>query len=225
MEYWRIPRLPDDLTVAIAAGGPSLSREDLRAVCDDENTATIGINNVCFMAEEISRPLWLHYFCDKKWHDWHGDSLTYRNMAARHRVTLGNADIPDSGLRRLRNLGRDGWHPLERDGICAGRNSGFQALYLALMTGCARVLLLGYDMRIVEREAHWHPPHPAGNPHPHSLDRFAEMIDTLRPVAQQCGIDVVNVTPGSALNSFRHSTLKQELQGDDRKSEIESGRV
>ena len=214
MEFWRIPKLPDDLTVAICAGGPSMNRADLRTVCRDENTAVIGINNVAFMAHEIGETLWMHYFCDPKWFEWHGDSDAYQNMRARHRVTLGAADLPETRLKRLRALGMDGWEPFTRDGIYAGRNSGYQCLYIALMTGCARVLLLGYDMRHVDREAHWHDAHPAGNPQPHTLERFKEMVALLAPVALDCGIDVVNVTPESALTAFRRSTLEQELQDD-----------
>jgi hypothetical protein len=92
-------------------------------------------------------------------------------------------------------------------------NRGYAAVHIALHTGAARVLLLGFDMH----GKHWFGSHSRRapnnrlltDPSPHSFALWCERFNDLRGAA---GADIVNCTPGSALKAFRFSRLEDELE-------------
>ncbi len=97
--------------------------------------------------------------------------------------------------------------------IHQGANSGFQALNLAVLMGAARVLLLGYDMGSSDAKTHWHGNHPAGLNNP-GAQNFANWIAAFNSAAGQAiaaGIDIVNCTPGGALDCFARQELSEAL--------------
>lgn len=83
------------------------------------------------------------------------------------------------------------------DGISSGTNSGLAGLHVAIQRGAKRVLLLGFDMR----GTHYFGPH-VGLKNT-SEARFVEFRNQFARYAQQLrGVEVLNCTPGSALNCF-----------------------
>lgn len=207
--YWSIPRLPRGQTVAILAGGPSLTLADVCAV--SQRWRTIAINDSYRLVTEAGGSAWLHYFCDAKWYAWHKDRPEFAARAAGMTATLENRGHDMPGIFHLRNLGQMGWEPGTRDGIFAGRNSGYQALYIALMAGAARVVLLGYDMTTEGDRTHWHGGHPAGRPNAHTFERFSETLDQIAKIALGIGCDVVNTSPITTLRCFRRAALQEEI--------------
>lgn len=91
--------------------------------------------------------------------------------------------------------------------IHQGGNSGYQALNLAVLLGCARVLLVGYDMK----GDHWHPPHEAVNPGECEFARWRVNFETTIPDLERAGVEVLNCTPGSALECFPRANLEDCL--------------
>lgn len=70
--------------------------------------------------------------------------------------------------------------------------------------GVSRLLLLGYDMK----PGHWH-----GN-HPGALNKQAPFHDWLkrfRDAAPELEMEVINCTPGSALDAFPRMSLENAL--------------
>lgn len=98
-----------------------------------------------------------------------------------------------------------------------GHSSGYQALNLAVLMGCSRILLVGYDMR-----------YPQGKPR-HYFDKLSATVGEYPPelrkwstfegllrcyesVARQPGLPpIINCTVGSAMTCFPMGCLTEEL--------------
>jgi len=210
MDYWEIPKLPPETTVCIIGGGPSLTAEDVTSVCGT-GWRIIGINDAYLLVDRAGGSMWVHYFCDRKWYLWHHERPEYARRQTDFTVSLENVGFHMGDVKRLQNLGREGWHSAIRHGVCTGRNSGFQAIYLAMMAGAARIVLLGFDMDRTPGRSHWFGNHPAGNPDGDALGRFASEISKLAKTARQIGCEIINASPHTKLTCFERVTLKEEI--------------
>lgn len=195
---WTIPRSLTGRTVAILASGPSMSQ----AVADAVRAA--GIPAIAINTTHRLAPwAWMLYAADREW--W----LHPGNADAQHFAGLKVCCQPVPGVLQLRNAGSVGYSD-EADCVHTLGNSGGQALQIAVKAGAARVLLCGFDMR---DNGHWHGHHPAGlrDTEWQTYAEWVKRFEKIAPVLAQRGVDVVNVTPGSALTCFRTSTLEAEL--------------
>lgn len=93
-----------------------------------------------------------------------------------------------------------------------GSNSGFQAVNLAghLLGWKGRILLVGFDMRRVGGRAHFFGEHPKGL---RATRTYKSFIDAFRRAAKALppGVEIVNCTPGSALDCFPVMELADAL--------------
>ena len=112
----------------------------------------------------------------------------------------------DQDMNAIKCMGCSGESGLEtndRRALRMGRNGGFQAINLAVHLGAARIILLGYDMQLVDGENHWigaEPRHPHQPPEP--FDLFISAFDTIVDPLKELKIEVINCTIGSALKAF-----------------------
>lgn len=92
-------------------------------------------------------------------------------------------------------------------------NSGAQALNLALLMGCRRIVLVGYDMRS-RFGLHWHAPHAGrlANPGDELLAGWAARLDAAAPGLADFGAEVVNASVVSALRAFRKMPFEEALR-------------
>lgn len=122
------------------------------------------------------------------------------------RLALEDPDI--EGVDILRNTGVDGFDP-EPDALRTGGNSGYQTLHLCAHLMPRRVLLVGIDMA----GTHWFGDHPEPirKRTPNMQNRIRRFDDLKVPLKDR-SIDVVNVSPGSALSTFPRGDLKTELE-------------
>lgn len=196
---WRAPRLWPGETCAIFGGGPSLTQAQVDAC---RGLRTIAINDAYRLAPWAD----VLYFCDERWYKWHEAAVQdFVGLV----VTMENYGLPGD-IKHLHNMGRDGLYH-EPDGLMTGRNSGIQAINLAVHFGVDRILLLGYDMRAVNGRTHWHEGRPAPASHnvyqQAMLPCFATLVEPLR----KRGVEVINCTPSSALTTFRLESLESVL--------------
>lgn len=200
--YWRVQPEWAGESVAILGGGPGLTREQIDQL-GRTDVRIIAINN----AGELAPWADILYFCDARWYQWHKEKAA---AFEGRRVTLENLALQrELEVRSLRDYGVLGFAP-RSDGVCNGRNSGYQALQLAAWLGAARVLLLGFDMRQVEGRMHWHPEHPVATP-ANIFQGWLDCFEQLAPELEKRGCKVINCTPGSALKVFPHMTLAAAL--------------
>ena len=99
------------------------------------------------------------------------------------------------------------------DGVRTGRNSGYQCINLAFHLGVSRIVLLGYDMRCDNSgRSHWFGDHP----HPTKSTVYQQVMvkhfETLVKPLKARGVEVINCTPGSAIECFPKVPLADLLQ-------------
>lgn len=228
-DFWRVPPMWRGETVVCMATGPSMS-PGVANVCRGR-ARVIAINDNYLLAPWAD----IHYFCDRKWFDWHktGDHPAQRMLGLDRalglfrdykgiRVTIEpTAPVleEDPRIKVLRNDSQPvkgkthdaGGLCLEPDGIRTGRNSGFQAINLAVHTGAKRILLVGYDMRAVDGKSHWFGDHPhKANARIYASTFIPEFRTLIEPLGD-LGIEMINCTPRSALEAFPKTPLETAL--------------
>lgn len=94
--------------------------------------------------------------------------------------------------------------------ITHGKNSGHQAVSLAIAFGAARVILLGYDMSATKGKAgHFFGDHRGGAMSPYPT--FRAHFETLARAAKVRGIQIVNCSRQTALTCVPRGTLADAL--------------
>ena len=78
-----------------------------------------------------------------------------------------------------------------------GDNAGHQALNLAILFGSPYIVLVGYDMRVVDNKKHFFGDHPQGLFNRNEYESFARHFKEAPE-----GVTIVNATPGSALSTY-----------------------
>lgn len=184
-------------TVAVLASGPSMSQ----AVADQVRAAGIAAIVVNTTYKLAPWAWWLHA-ADARW--WEANPAA--RAFAGHKTTC--EDVP--GIRKLERGGKDGYDP--RPGfVRTGGNSGYQAIQIAAQAGASRILLCGMDFRNTGGESHWHGHHevPLRNTEPEVFIGWLKHFEGLARQLWPC--EVVNCTPGSAIECFRRAELEDEL--------------
>lgn len=131
------------------------------------------------------------------------------------RVTIqGNENykIKDDGVLVLRNaddLGSGKALCTEPNGLATGRNSGFQAVNLAYLTGAARILLLGYDMQGDANRMHWFGDHPLKTS-PGTVAMFRNGFNRLAKQMPE-GLEIINCSADTALTCFKRAPIESVL--------------
>ena len=193
--------------VVILASGPSLTLEQCEQVRAwrqaDPTRRVVVINNT------YQRAPWadLLYACDAPWWRLHIADVQERFTGALW--TQDKAAAEQFGaihyIESSRNPGLG-----KRPGVIhQGGNSGYQAINLVVQAGARRIVLVGMDMR----GHHWHGKHDRGLPNtpPWLFARWLGNFEALASDLEKEGVEVVNATPGSALQHFPMVALAEAL--------------
>ena len=185
-----VPRRWPGRTVVCLGGGPSLTPADVDTVRGW--APVIAINDAYRVAPWAD----VLYACDDKWWAWHQGVATF--AGAKYALDAKATRWP--GVQVLRNAGEKGLE-LDPTGLRTGRNSGYQAINLAVHVGAARIVLLGYDMSPApDGRTHWFGDHPDKAPSPYALMRTA--FDTLVAPLAAAQVEVLNCSRRTALTAF-----------------------
>lgn len=199
--------------VIVAASGPSLSDEvawECRKARWFRDWRIVAVNDAWRKLQRAD----VLYACDAGWWKIHNGAPEF--AGERWTTAEGNSssasnykgDLPAEW--RL-NLVR-GKHActFSRDPfvIHYGRNSGFQAINLAILRGATRVVLVGFDMRRVDGKAHFFGEHPDGLCRNTKYENFVSAFDQ---AAKECKVPIYNATPGSALKCWPKVDLVEVL--------------
>ena len=202
--YARVERLWPGETAACIASGPSLTREDVELLRG--RVRTIAINTSYRMAPWAD----VLYAADHQWWDWHKGAPDFPGM----KFSTSRPVFKKWGVKVLRRgddqwSGRDGLS-LDPSTLALGKDSGYQAINLAVLFGATRILLLGYDMsRAPDGRRHWHPDHPT--PTPNLYREFMVFYPGLAARLEEAGIEVINCTRWTALDVFPKAQLAEAL--------------
>ncbi|MFO7971576.1 MAG: hypothetical protein R6U40_07480 [Desulfobacterales bacterium] len=164
----------------------------------------IAINN----AHQIAPWADVLYACDCTWWDWYyAETETFQGL----RITRSKRAVdkyPD--LTWIEGEAHDQGLSKRQDSIVNGRIGGYQAINLAVNFGAKKILLIGFDMRVVGGSSHWHGDHP--NRQRPMFTKYAAHFRNMIPDLEERGVKIINCTPESAIDAFPFGNLKNELE-------------
>ena len=203
-KYATVEALWPGATVVCIGGGPSLTKADVEFVRG--KARVIAVNDAYKLAPWAD----VLYGCDGKWWNWHKGVPSF--IGLKYCMTY-DKNIKWPGVARLRN---DGPRELclQRDGLRNGRNSGYQAINLAVLLGATRIILLGYDMKPAGRKNHWFGEHPRSASSLPYRDWLAAFSSLPKPL-QQLGVEVINCSRDTALTTFPRRPLEVVLDPNE----------
>ena len=201
-------------TVAILAGGPSITREQCNVV-RERGWYAIAINETWLLAQWAPAL----YGCDWQW--WR----SRRPLEGDYSGLRILGSLPNTNAKRPHLAGDMRWQaPLLRyipvragyskmlfagRDLGAGSNSAFQAANLAVRWGAKRLILLGVDCHSPNR--HWHGNHTfAEAPHQKKslMKTWLRSWEMAREQLIERKIEIVNCSPGSALKVFQRTDVE-----------------
>jgi len=202
-------------TAVLLGGGPSLTTrqiEHVRSAREADKVRVIAVNDAYRIAPFAD----VCYFADSEWWGWHKDRPEFREFAGQKcSIEHSGANITDSAVHVLRNATAPAHGyglSLDPGQVVTGRNSGYQALNIAILAGAKTVILLGYDARepSLGQKSHWFGDHPRIE----QVSVFAEYRKSFslgEDAIKAAGVRVLNCSPGSAIDSFPKMDLDDAL--------------
>jgi hypothetical protein len=215
-------------TAVILGGGPSLTEQDVLLVATARASSAvkcIAVNDTYLLADWAD----VHYAADLRWHAWHTIGIAKPTIGltaeqVRHKwatfagqkcsIENGGGVVEDEAVHVLRNAhGANHGYGLSTDprALVTGRNSGFQALNLATLAGARRIVLLGFDGKPAsDGRSHWFGDHP--EPMLSAVYAyFRQAMSAAENDLAAAGVEVLNATPNSAIDSFRKVSIRDVL--------------
>jgi hypothetical protein len=191
-----VPRIWPNSTIACLATGPSLTQADVDYVRGKVDVV-IAVNDAYTLAPWAD----VFYAADGKWWGWHYKAVKQLS-GLKYSIDARSGQYP--GVQVLRNLGEDGLSD-DPTGVRTGKNSGYQAVNLAVLFGANRIILLGYDMQ----GGHFFGKHPDKSGPPFLLlhRKWPTIVEPLK----QAGVTVVNCTRTTAVRVFPRLPLEAAL--------------
>lgn len=197
-----VPRLWPGSTVVCLATGPSLVQSDVDA-CRGR-ARVIAIKHAYDLAPWADVVYGAGVDSTKWW------QRAGERVAATHQGLRFTLDPTAAAWASVLRWGGETGLSTDPERLALGRNSGYQAINLAVLLGATRVLLLGYDMKRAagDRENFYDGP-TKGPAHRYADWRpfFESMVEPLA----RLGVTVINCTPDSALDVFPKMTLAEAL--------------
>lgn len=142
------------------------------------------------------------YACDYRWWAKHHNEIEFKgelwtqDIKSRHEFSLNWV------LGRNKNgLGSDCVH--------FGGNSGYQAINLAYLWGAKRIILLGFDCKPINGQAHWFGQHPEGLNKTQNFDFWINHFNQLAKDLERENIEVINCSMDSALECFKKVKIEE----------------
>jgi hypothetical protein len=205
---WLVPRIWEGETVAILGGGPSLTLDQVESTKALKRIAT---NNAFLLDPTAEILCWGDYgwFARNqgKLAEFKGLKVTWSTMPGAVRLKQSDEQLTEDrlGIHRLMHETRA---PLSvNPRLVAGANTGHGAMNLAVLLGAQRILLLGFDMTSV-RGHNWHTDHPAHASEHRYTRKWIPEFAKAKTILDRLGVEVINCTPGSALQCFPFAKIE-----------------
>lgn len=151
------------------------------------------------------------YFCDRQFFRTHlNEILLFPNLKVTCVNHIDTSLLPlTTNIKRLKRDYKPGLS-FKSDTICWNSNSGGAAINFAVLAGAKRILLLGFDMCPQEDKTHWHNVYKVNTPK-QNFKRFLEYFPQIAKDAKSKGVEILNVSPNSAIDCFPKVSLKEVL--------------
>ena len=193
-EFWTPNGFGGD--VFVIASGPSLADVDLERL-RGRNTIVV---NSSYAAAPWADVL---FFMDNGWFYQHREIVEAWPSLVVTCSRAAKREMPNK-VNRVQHETRPDFPPAGSPCIRGGRSSGHMAVSLAIAMGAARVVLVGFDMRIVDGRSHHHDDYADRNLDHQAvvLNEFVEGFEGWNAAALARGCTILNATPGSAVTEF-----------------------
>lgn len=191
----------------IVATGPSLTVDVVTTLYEYKDSYVFFGCNDAYRAVPF---LDEHYALDHTWWDFHKNSA---NSMGKEASWCGWLDIcRDLNLQYVGGRDKEGLS-LDNEAIHWGDNSGFQVLNLAVLMGCTKFILVGFNMGVPEGEKkHFFGDHPKQCIQNSPWEGFKKSFQYVADMQPEIAKEIVNCTPKTALQCFRIGDLETELK-------------
>lgn len=212
MEYAQIPKAWVGQVAVCIASGTSLTDHDITYVYNmrRQNKCKVLVVNNNYLKAPWADHL---HFCDKQFWLWHESVPAFKTHLIPVMTTLSNeltGEMIERGVKVLR-MGAPGGLSTYSDTVSTGGNSGYQAVNIAALYGAKRIILLGYDCKPGKDKVHWFGNHPAPTD-PVVFKDFLRHWETLPPVLEEQGIEIINCSRDTAIDCLPRGILEEVLQ-------------
>lgn len=216
------------LTAVVIGCGPSLTKEQVALVGELRaagEVRAVVVNDAYLLASWAD----VQYAADSHWHQWHQEGIAKPALKlsaeqvkerwasfAGQKCTIQNsgANVTDEAVHMLRNRSFPSHSmglSLDPTALVTGRNSGFQAMNLAVLAGAKQIVLLGFDgAPAKDGREHFHGGHPRPTPVA-AYPLYRQAMSAAENALAEAGVEVVNCSPGSAIDSFPKKALEDVL--------------
>lgn len=211
-------------TAIVIAGGPSLTLEQVQRV---RGMHAISVNDAYLLADFAD----VCYFADSEWWLWQtrgiarpalglsADQVRGRFAAFQGQkcsIRWSGMNVQDEAVHILRNKHGEHVHgegiSLDPQCLVSGKNSGFQAINLAILAGAKKILLLGIDGKPDDLgRNHWFGEHPRAIQWQAFYEQMRKTFAAAQREIEAAGVEVLNCNPGSYIDHFRKKTLEEAL--------------
>jgi len=185
----------------IFGGGPSLNQADIdyaisrgwrRIACND-----------AFILDPHADVL---VFGDQRWYLWQRHEL--RKHKGTYKVTWRHVPQMSGMTIHLLLQAKTGVALSTDPTKIAANNTGQGAINLAFLFGAKRILLLGFDMKVIAGQPNWHTRHQKPSKPERMKNVFAPAIGRAAEILKTKGVEVLNCTRDSALTCFPYQDLR-----------------
>jgi len=195
---WKIPRMWPGATCYILGGGPSLLQADMEIV---RKKRTIATNNAYQLAPWAE----ILFFMDNQWFKEHEARLAkYKGI----KVSIANQFKDRRGIQYLHRGSKTmlGTIPTM---IHNGNNSGYSAVNIAFHLGVSRIILVGFDMRVVGSKHNFHDQHTRKMLDNIYDKEYIPNFETIKQPLEKKGVSVYNTCLDSGLKCFPFVSLEE----------------
>jgi hypothetical protein len=229
-------------TVVLIGGGPSLTQDQVGMVRVSHKATEvrcIAVNDAYLWAPFAD----VCYFADMHWFKWQTDGvakpllgLTADQVRERFASFAGQkcsidnngVFVKDPAVHVLRQA-KGGCYGLSLDPcrVVTGRNSGYQALNMAVLSGAKTVILIGYDAQVPKNgPSHFFGEHPTTAPAA-VVSEYRTSFRMGADAIKAAGVRVINASPGSAVDAFEKADLAEalRLQPDPKPADLQEASV
>lgn len=196
-----VPRLFPSSTIVCLASGPSLTVDDVD-YCRGK-APVIAVSDTYRWAPWAD----VLHACDAKWWGYHEGAPTFTGLKFALRQDAGRWP----GVQVLKDAGDSGLSA-DPSELCNGKNSGYQAVNLAVHLGATRIVLLGYDMQAAkDGRTHFFGDHSKLLQKDAPFEWWRQNFATMVQPAKSLGVSIVNCTARSGLTCFPRMALRDAL--------------
>lgn len=221
-DLWKVERMWEGETAFVIGGGPSLkisaglpieendSKKIYSAISKYlkpiHNKNVVGSNNAFKLGDWVDAC----FFGDSRWFGWNMEALLhYSGILVTCQRTFDNPY--GIAVKKLMKLQKPGL-TTDPDSICWNRSSGGAAINLATLFGAKRIILLGFDMQLVKETANFHDDYPVQRKRAKGpYDIFLKPMKSIYGAAERQGIEILNATSKTKLNTFPRVKLKDVI--------------